>query len=152
MPVAHINVLRGHSRSQLRQLIVEASDTVARILEAPKDRLEIWITEIDPELWGVCGVPASEALQEGPLGQIEMPFIRMVIMEGRTQEQRFALMAELTEVVARTLGTDKERIRFQLTQIQPDGWGIGGVPASIRRAAEIEARRLAAQSAAPSAA
>lgn len=147
MPVAHINVLQGHSRSQLRQLIVEVSATVARILEAPKDRLEIWVTEIDPELWGVCGVPASEALEDSPLGQIEMPFIRMVIMEGRTQEQRFALISEVTEVVARVLGTEQERIRFQLTQIQPDGWGIGGVPASIRRAAEIEARRLAAQSA-----
>lgn len=150
MPVAHINVLQGHSRSQLRQLIVEVSDVVARILEAPKDRLEVWISEIDPDLWGVCGVPASEVLADSPLGQVEMPFIRMVIMEGRTEAQRFALIAEVTEVVARVLGTDKERIRFQLTQIQPDGWGIGGVPATIRRAAEIEARRLAAQLAAQS--
>ena len=145
MPVAHINVLQGHSRAVLRQLVVEVSETVARVLNAPKERLEVWVTEIDPDLWGVCGVPASEVLAEKPRESVEMPFIRMVIMEGRPLEMRHALIKEVTETVAKVLGTDQPRIRLQLTEIPPDGWGIGGVPASVARAAEIEARRLAAQ-------
>lgn len=144
MPVAHINVLKGHSRAQLRQVIVDVSETVARILMAPKERLEVWVTEIDPELWGICGVPANEVLAEQPMHEVEMPFIRMVIMEGRTREQHHALMQEVTAAVANALGSVRERIRFQLTEVTPEGWAIGGVPASVLRAGEIEARRALA--------
>jgi 4-oxalocrotonate tautomerase family enzyme len=144
MPAAHINVLKGHQRSQLRRLIVEVSDVLARILQAPKDRLEVWITEIDPELWGVCGVPAAEVLQTTPMAEAEMPFIQMVLLEGRPREQHHALIADVTEVVARVLGARRERIRVHIAESRTDCWGIGGVPASIARAQEISAR--AAQS------
>lgn len=140
MPIAHINVLKGHAKPQLRQLIVEVSDTIARILQAPKDRLEVWVTEIDPDLWGVIGVPASEALSVAPLEQIEMPLIQMVLLEGRPTAQHHALIGEVTDVVARVLGTQKNRIRLHIAEAKPDCWGIGGVPASIARAAEIRAR------------
>ena len=35
---------------------------MARILDVPKERLEVWITEVDPELWAVAGEPASQVL------------------------------------------------------------------------------------------
>lgn len=140
MPAAHINILKGHERSQLRRLIVEVSDTLARILGAPRDRLEVWITEIDPELWGVSGVPAAEVLSHTPLPEAEMPFIQMVLLEGRPREQHHALIAEITEVVARVLGTRRERIRMHIAESRTDCWGIGGVPASVARAEEIRAR------------
>lgn len=143
MPVAHINVLQGHPRSALRQLIAEVSDAMARVLQAPKDRLEVWVTEIDPELWGVCGEPASEVLAREPRAQVEMPFIQMVLMEGRSKEQHHAIIAELTAITARVLGTQADRIRVHIAGADPDRWGIGGVPASIRRKAEIEARARA---------
>lgn len=140
MPVAHIRVLQGHSRDQLRSLVREVSETVARILQAPKDRLEVWITEIDPDLWGVCGEPASEVLQSTPLAQAEMPFIQMVLMEGRSKEQHHALIEDVTAVVAKVLGTDQCRIRLHISETKPDLWGIGGVPAAVLRAKEIQAR------------
>lgn len=140
MPAAHMNVLKGHSKSQLRQLIVEVSETVVRVLGAPRDRLEVWVTEIDPELWGVCGVPASEVLRDAPIEAVEMPFVQMVLLEGRPAEQHHALIAGVTEAVSRVLGTRKERIRVHIAESKTDCWGIGGVPASIARAEEIRAR------------
>jgi 4-oxalocrotonate tautomerase family enzyme len=143
MPVAHIRVLKGHTRAQLRQLVTDVSNTVARILEAPKNRLEVWVTEIDPDLWGVCAEPASDVLAREPMESVEMPFIQMVLMAGRTKAQYHALIADITDVVAGILGTRKERIRVHIAETQPDNWGIGGVPASIVRAAEIRAREEA---------
>lgn len=140
MPVAHIRVLQGHSRDQLRSLVRDVSEAVVRVLQAPRDRLEVWVTEIDPDLWGVCGVPASEVLQSTPLAQAEMPFIQMVLMEGRSKEQHHALIAEVTAAVAKVLGTDRHRIRAHISETRPDLWGIGGVPAAVLRAAEIQAR------------
>ncbi|WP_298284897.1 tautomerase family protein [Acidocella sp.] len=143
MPVAHINLLKGHPRAVLRAVIAEISDAMAEILAAPKDRLEVWITEVDPELWGIAGATAAEALASAPRGQVEMPFVQMVLMEGRPKEQHHRIIAAITEILARNLGAEKSRIRVHIAPAQPDSWGIGGVPASVARAAELAARALA---------
>ena len=62
MPAAHVHVLQGHPRPLLQQVIADISQAMADILGAPKERLEVWITEIDPELWGISGEPASAML------------------------------------------------------------------------------------------
>ncbi len=142
MPVAHINLLKGHSRLVLQQIIAETSDAMARILEAPKDRLLVWITEHDPGLWGVAGAPAEQALARAAREDVEMPFVQMVLMEGRPKEQHHRMIEEISAIIHGALGTDKNRIRIHIASANPDFWGIGGVPSSISRAKEIEARRL----------
>jgi 4-oxalocrotonate tautomerase family enzyme len=144
MPVAHINVLEGHPRATLRRLIGDVSQAMARILQSPTERLEVWITEIDSELWGVSGVPASDALRQYSRADVEMPFVQMVLLEGRSPAQHHALIVEVTEIIARLLGTKQDRIRIHIAEASPDRWGIGGVPASVKRAGEIAARAAAA--------
>ena len=140
MPVANIHVLAGHPRPVLQQLLREASAAFARAIEAPPERLQVWITEIDPGLYAIAGEPADEVLQRVPRGQAEIPLVRMVLMEGRTTEMLHRVMADLSEVVARVLGCNPQRVRVQIDPIHPDRWAIGGVPASKARAAELAAR------------
>ena len=140
MPAAHINVLTGHPRALLQQLIAEISDVFAAVLGAPKERLEVWVTEIDPELWGIAGETASKVLERSPRGEVEMPFVEMVVLAGRPKEQHHALIADVTAIIERLLGTAPGRVRVHIAEVAPDSWGIGGVPAAIARAAEIEAR------------
>ena len=102
---------------------------MARILDAPKERLEVWITEIDPELWAVAGEPASEVLERQPREQVEMPFVQMILLAGRPVEQHHALIAEVTACVERVLGTAPGRTRVHIAEAAPDDWGIGGQPA-----------------------
>lgn len=141
MPVANLHVLTGHPREQLKNWVREASQAIADILGAPMDRLEVWVTEIEPDLWGICGVPASEVLAGQSRRENEMPFIRMILLEGRSVDQHHRLIAELTAITARLLNVDAQRIRLHIEQTHPDRWGIGGIPASVRRAAEIAARQ-----------
>jgi 4-oxalocrotonate tautomerase len=54
------------------------------------------------------------------------------------------LHRKLAELVAETLDTPIERVRTYITQFPPEAWGIGGVPASEVRRAEVEARAAAA--------
>lgn len=140
MPVCNIIVLKGHPQARLKQLVVECSSTLARILDAPLARLEVWVTEVDPALWGLSGVPADEVLPNATRAQVEMPFIRMALLQGRSVEQHHRLIREITEAVAHALDMAPDRIRMQIDEVHPDRWGIGGVPASIKRAAEIAAR------------
>jgi 4-oxalocrotonate tautomerase family enzyme len=140
MPVAHINILQGHKRATLRTIIAEVSDAMSTILSAPKDRLEVWISEVDPELWGIAGQTAAEVLATTPREQVEMPFVQMALMEGRPVTQHHAIISAITEILHRNLGAEKNRIRVHIAPVQPDSWGIGGTPASVLRAAEITAR------------
>ena len=148
MPVANIHVLAGHPRPVLKQLLREASAAFALAINAPTDRLQVWITEVDPELYAVAGEPADEVLQRQPRAQTEIPLIRMALMEGRPVETLHRVMADLSEVVARVLGSDPQRVRVQIDHIHPDRWAIGGAPASQVRAAEL-AQRAAAQATQP---
>jgi 4-oxalocrotonate tautomerase family enzyme len=140
MPVAQINLLKGHSPEALRQILVEVSSVMSRILGAPKDRLIVRIVEADPALWAIGGVPASEALVSGKREELEIPFVQMVLMEGRPKEQFHALIEAITEIVARGTGIHRERIRMHIALAHPDNWGIGGVPASVARAKELAER------------
>ncbi len=140
MPVANIHVLAGHPRPVLKALLREASAAFAKAIEAPPERLQVWITEVDPGLYAIAGEPADEVLQHVPRGQAEIPLIRMALMEGRSTEMLHRVMADLSEVVARVLGGDPQRVRVQIDHIHPDRWAIGGVPASRARAAELAAR------------
>lgn len=140
MPIANIHVLAGHPRPVLKRLLREVSVAFARAIESPPERLQVWITEVDPGLYAITGEPADEVLQRLPRGQAEIPLIRMALMEGRPVEMLHRVMADLSEVVAGVLGGDPQRVRVQIDPIHPDRWAIGGVPASQARAAELAAR------------
>jgi 4-oxalocrotonate tautomerase len=72
-----------------------------------------------------------------------MPFVQMVLLAGRPREQHHALIAEITAVIERVLGTAPGRTRIHIAEADPDSWGIGGRPAATVRAAEIAARAAA---------
>jgi 4-oxalocrotonate tautomerase family enzyme len=143
MPVAHIHLLKGHSRATLRTIIADVTEAMSEILKAPKERFMVWITEVDPELWGIQGRPASESLAERDRAAVEIPFVQMVLMEGRPLSQYHAVIDEVSAVIACALKSDKSRVRVHLVQAQPDYWGIGGVPYSVLRADEMAARTRA---------
>lgn len=146
MPVANIVILAGHPRPVLKQLVIEAAQVFGRCIDAPVERLQVWITEVDPELYAVNGSTADEVMTHQPRGQVEIPLIRMALLEGRPVDRMHLAIREMSAVVARHLGGDPARVRVQIDLVSPERWGIGGQPASVVRAAEI-AQRAAAQAA-----
>jgi 4-oxalocrotonate tautomerase len=62
-----------------------------------------------------------------------MPIAHIHILAGRTKDQKAAAIARVTEALAETLDSPKERIRVLIHEIDPDHWGIAGVPASVAR-------------------
>lgn len=61
MPFVSIDVVRGRERSMLTELIANVSRTVADTLDTPIDRVRVVVREVDPDLWGIGGVPYSVA-------------------------------------------------------------------------------------------
>ena len=62
-----------------------------------------------------------------------MPMVQVTMLEGRTVEQKHALIKEVSEAVHRTLEVPLERVRVALYEVNADEWGIGGEPVSLLR-------------------
>jgi 4-oxalocrotonate tautomerase len=62
-----------------------------------------------------------------------MPTIRVEMMEGRTPEQKTALVKALTQAVVESLGSKPESVDVLLYDIKREHWSTGGVQWSERK-------------------
>jgi 4-oxalocrotonate tautomerase len=56
-----------------------------------------------------------------------MPTIRVEMLEGRTPEQKTALIKALTQAVVQSLGSKPESVDVVLFDIPRQNWATGGV-------------------------
>jgi phenylpyruvate tautomerase PptA (4-oxalocrotonate tautomerase family) len=140
MPAAQINVLSGHPRASLQAAVKGVAAAMVDVLGAPADRLEVWVNEIPGDLWAFDGGLADEKFAEHGRFAVETPFVQCTLLAGRPVELMQRFMAAVTDAVAGAIGADPQRVRVQIELADPDLWSIGGVPASIKRAAELAAR------------
>lgn len=62
-----------------------------------------------------------------------MPLIQVTMVEGRTVEQKHALIRNLSQSLAETLEVPLDRVRVAIYEVSADEWGIGGKPFSVAR-------------------
>ncbi len=62
-----------------------------------------------------------------------MPLIQVTMVQGRTVEQKHALIRSLTAAMHESTGTPTERIRVAIYEVTAEDWGIGGEPFSAVR-------------------
>jgi 4-oxalocrotonate tautomerase len=55
-----------------------------------------------------------------------MPIARISIMDGRTDEQKAALIAAVTEAIHQSIAAPVENIRVLLDEVPRTQWGIAG--------------------------
>ena len=132
MPVATFHTV-GCTPAQRRRLLVEGSRTYADVLDAPVERVRVYVTDHAADAVAVGGVVVAE-------GAPAAPFFTAVVLAGRPAEQRHRLLAELTALAAGVLEVDPAVVRGHVAQVDPEDWGIGGRPAAQARAAEIRDR------------
>ena len=57
-----------------------------------------------------------------------MPVIQIHLMEGRTSDQKQALMREVTRAAAESLGVPSQTVRILLQELQSGHFAVGGEP------------------------
>ena len=55
-----------------------------------------------------------------------MPFAQIYMIEGRTEEQKRAVIKEVTEALERAVGAPKQNIRVWIHDVPKVNWGIAG--------------------------
>jgi 4-oxalocrotonate tautomerase len=57
-----------------------------------------------------------------------MPLVEVTMIEGRTRDQKRALMAQVTDAVEQSIGAPRETIRVIIREVPAEHWAVGGVP------------------------
>ena len=55
-----------------------------------------------------------------------MPIIRVEMFPGRTQDQKRALVSELTNAFVSTAGATPEAVHVVIDEVSPQHWAVGG--------------------------
>ena len=55
-----------------------------------------------------------------------MPFAQIYMIEGRTEEQKRAVIKEVIEALERAVGAPKQNIRVWIHDVPKENWGIAG--------------------------
>lgn len=139
MPVVQFNLVKDrYSQEAIVGLLGDVSEFYARTLypdadKPPVERVRAFVNLIEPGLWATGGKLVSD-------GGADSPYFVCLVMTGRSIDQHHALIEGFTARIVEHLGCDASVVRGQVVPIEPDNWGIAGIPASVARRAEVEAR------------
>jgi 4-oxalocrotonate tautomerase len=59
-----------------------------------------------------------------------MPFAQIYLLEGRTEDQKRAVIAKVTEALHEAVGAPVENIRVWIQDVPKANWGIAGQTAA----------------------
>jgi len=59
-----------------------------------------------------------------------MPFAQIMLMEGRTVEQKRAIIEKVTDALQEAVGAPRENIRVWIQEVPKENWGISGKTAA----------------------
>ena len=138
MPILTYQLVAGqHDDAAIGELLLRSARLFAEVTESPVERIRVFADERPASRVCVGGALVSES---GACA----PFFTFWLMEGRPVEQRHRLLAGFTALLAEALGVDPAHVRGVVQVASPSDWAIAGVPASVVRQREIEARAAAA--------
>lgn len=55
-----------------------------------------------------------------------MPFAQIYMLEGRTEEQKRAVIEKVTQALQEAIGAPKESVRVWIHEMSKTNWGIAG--------------------------
>ena len=55
-----------------------------------------------------------------------MPFAQIFLVEGRTEEQKRAVIEKVTQALCEAVGAPQETVRVMISDVPKTNWGIAG--------------------------
>lgn len=120
MPTLEVLLPSGRSDACKAELLGALTQATVDAVSAPVESVRVILVEINPRDFAVAGVSAA-ALPAPP-----MPMIQVLMIAGRTEAQKAALIAALTEASAHVLGGTPAGLTVILKDIPNTDFGISG--------------------------
>ena len=131
MPRLTLEILEGRTIETKRQLAKEISAAVCELFVVPDPNVFTHIMEIKPEnllhRWEPRSDTAEKAGKKIIYGDMAEPRLTVMFIEGRTQEQKKALVVRLTEILSRILEVEEADVMIYLMEMKKNDFAVGGM-------------------------
>ena len=115
MPILTVQILPGRSAQQKTQLLTRVSQAVVDSLAAPLSSVRVVLQE----------VAAEHVIVGGEVGK-DMALLRVMLIEGRTEEKKAALFAAVSRAVHESIDISEQDIRIIITDVPKTDMGVAG--------------------------
>jgi 4-oxalocrotonate tautomerase family enzyme len=120
MPTLEVYLPACHTEVRKTQLIEGLTHATVNAIGAPAESVRILLSELPASHYGIGGRAASEGTPPS------LPVIVAILIAGRTDEQKRALIQALCETSASILDTPIDATRVMIKDIPNTDFGIGG--------------------------
>ena len=115
MPILNVQIMQGHDSERKRDFLRATSDAVVSSVGVPLKSVRVLIDE----------VPSDNVIVAGEVG-VDVVLIRVLMISGRTEQAKAALIAALTQASVRALGIDADQVRVVLFDVPATDMGMAG--------------------------
>jgi 4-oxalocrotonate tautomerase family enzyme len=116
MPTLEVYLPKGHTDDRKASLIRGLTQATVEAIGAPAESVRILLSEL----------PASNIGLGGKLTPAALPVIIAILIAGRTDAQKAALIAQLCETSAAVLNVSLQSTRVMIKDIPNTDFGLGG--------------------------
>lgn len=120
MPTLEVYLPSGHAEACKAALIGQLTQATVGAIGAPAESVRILLSELPASDYGIGGRAASEGTPPS------LPVIIAILIAGRTDEQKRALIQALSETSAGVLDTPIDGTRVMIKDIPNTDFGLGG--------------------------
>ncbi|NHV26264.1 2-hydroxymuconate tautomerase family protein [Burkholderia sp. D-99] len=120
MPTLEVFLPAGHEDACKAELIARLSGATVNAIGAPLESIRVLLTELPATHIGLGGRTAADGAPPS------LPVIVAILIAGRTDEQKRALIATLSDAAATVLDAPLQATRVIIKDIPNTDFGIGG--------------------------
>ena len=120
MPTLEVYLPHGHDEARKASLIQGLTQATVAAIGAPAEAVRILLSEMPDTHFGLGGKTASRGAPPS------LPVIVAILIAGRTDAQKEALIAALSETAAAVLVAPLQATRVMIKDIPNTDFGIGG--------------------------
>ncbi|AOI62389.1 4-oxalocrotonate tautomerase [Burkholderia territorii] len=120
MPTLEVFLPAGHDDARKADLITRLSTATVDAIGAPLESVRVLLTELPATHIGLGGRTAADGAPPS------LPVIVAILIAGRTDEQKRALIAALSDAAANVLDAPLQATRVIVKDIPNTDFGIGG--------------------------
>ncbi|WP_174909006.1 tautomerase family protein [Burkholderia diffusa] len=120
MPTLEVFLPAGHDDACKAELIARLSSAIVDATSAPIESVRVLLTELPATHIGLGGRTAADGAPPS------LPVIVAILIAGRTDAQKRALIAALSDAAANVLDAPLQATRVMIKDIPNTDFGIGG--------------------------
>jgi 4-oxalocrotonate tautomerase len=130
MPFVNVKLVKGQTTPDQRQdIIAGLTELIVKVMGRERDLTVIILDELEKNQWAIGGKTIEQAEDNAR----KVSFVNIKISRGTSNPEEMAkMMKETKNLLAKILGNCERANYFIMDELNPDAWGLDGIPMTIR--------------------